>query len=173
MSRHIKFSSIGRKLNAEISMGFTYKTNKRKITSIALHCTASPIGRDDDVFTIDKWHLQKWGKNSGIGYHYFIDKDGNIFKGRWVDYIGAHVLGSNVDTIGICREGGTDREKNNVYDATHLQLNAIKKLTRLLISDEMYGLLPSDIKGHNEYKGHSNRRCPMLTDAQMEEIRKG
>jgi len=166
MSRHIKFSSIGRKLNAEISAGHTYKTEKRKITSIAVHCTASPQGRGDDVFTIDRWHMERWGKkNSGIGYHYFIDKDGNIFKGRWVDYMGAHVKGFNIDTIGIVREGGIE------YDATPLQLLAIKKLSQLLISEDMYDLSPNDIKGHNEYEGHIARGCPMLTDEQLEEIK--
>jgi len=172
MNRHKKFSSIGRKLNAEISAGHTYKTN-RKITSIALHCSASPMGRGDDVFTIDRWHIERWGKNSGIGYHYFIDKDGNIFKGRWVDYMAAHVKGSNANTVGVVREGGADIDGNSIYDATPLQLLAIKKLSQLLISEDMYDLSSSDIKGHNEYKGHSSRGCPMLTDEQLEEIRYG
>jgi len=169
--RHEKFSSIGRKLNAKISAGHTYKTDKRKITSIALHCSASPMGRGDDVFTVDRWHIERWGKNSGIGYHYFIDKDGNIFKGRWVDYMGAHIKGYNAETAGVCREGGKDNNGNTVYDATPLQLLAIKKLSQLLISEDMYDLLSSDIKGHNEYPGHSTRGCPMLTDEQLEEIK--
>jgi len=171
MARHKKFSSIGRKLNAEINMGFTYKTDKRIIKSVALHCTASPIGRGDDIFTIDRWHLEKgW---SGIGYHYFVDKDGNVFKGRWVDSIGAHVKGSNRYTVAIVREGGRDTNGNDIYDATSLQIRALQKLTRLLISDEIYKLLPGDIKEHNEYPNHSGRGCPMLTEEQMEEIREG
>jgi len=169
MSRHIKFSSIGRKLNAEISMGFTYKT-EHKITSIAIHCSASPQGRGDDAHTIDKWHLERWGKNSGIGYHYVIDEFGNIFKGRWVDYQGSHIKGYNRDTIGICRIGGMDNSGNEIEDATTLQLFAIKKLTNLLISNEMYKLLPNAIKGHNEYPG-VNKSCPLLTEEQLEEIR--
>jgi len=168
MSRHIKFSSIGRKLNAEINMGFTYKT-ERKITSIAIHCSYSPQGRGDDAYTIDKWHLKRWGKNSGIGYHYIVLEDGTIQKGRWVDYAGAHVKRRNSNSIGICRIGGMDNDGNSILDATPMQILSIQKLTRLLISDEMYSLLPEDIKGHNEYPG-INKSCPLMD---MEEIRKG
>jgi len=168
MARHKKFSSIGRKLNAEINMGFTYKT-ERKITSIIVHCSFSPQGRSDDANTIDKWHLKRWGRKSGIGYHYVVDELGNIFKGRWADYPGAHIKGHNLDTIGICRIGGMDKDGNEIEDATFLQKLAIQKLTMLLISDSMYKLLPKDILGHNECP-EVNKSCPLLD---MDIIREG
>ncbi len=59
MSRHIKFSSIGRDLTEDIFARNTYKT-KRKINKIVVHCSFSPHGRSDDAHTIDKWHLDRW-----------------------------------------------------------------------------------------------------------------
>jgi len=163
--RHEKFSSIGRDLTEEINQGKIYKTN-RKITSVGVHCSFSPQGRGDDVHTIDRWHLENgW---AGIGYHYVVLEDGTILKGRWVDYPGGHVKDHNSDTIGICRMGGMNSEGYAVYDATPKQIEAIQKLTRLLISLKMYKLSTNDILGHNEYPDVS-KLCPLMD---MDEIRK-
>ena len=42
---------------------------------------------------------------SGIGYHFFVRKDGTIYSGRPIWAIGAHVQGMNNCSIGICAEG--------------------------------------------------------------------
>lgn len=67
---------------------------------IALHhaeasrCTAQQI---------DDWHKSNgW---SGIGYHFFVRKDGTIYRGRPIWSVGAHVQGMNSKSIGICAEG--------------------------------------------------------------------
>ena len=75
--------------------------NTRKITEriILHHADASKCTVED----IDRWH-----KNNGwckIGYHFFIDKAGNIYRGREEDKVGAHAYGSNYNSIGICFEG--------------------------------------------------------------------
>ena len=36
-----------------------------------------------------------------IGYHFLIDNYGNIYKGRGLDFRGAHVSGTNTGNIGI------------------------------------------------------------------------
>jgi len=160
--RHKKFSSIGHQLTQQVEAGKLYKTD-RKITNIIIHCSASPQDRSDDVYTIDKWHIDSFG--SGIGYHYVILPNGTIQKGRWVDYSGAHAKGFNQNTIGICFIGGMEYS-----DITPQQLKAVKMLTKLLISDSMYKLLPEAIKGHNEFPRHYSRGCPM-TD--IDKIRHG
>jgi len=166
MSRHKKFNSVGKDLTDEINKGKTYKTN-RKITSIAIHCSFSPQNRGDTVHTIDNWHSDRWG--SGIGYHYVVDEQGRIFKGRWLDYPGAHVKGWNDNSIGICRIGGMDDARNSTLDTTPSQYKSIQKLVKLLISDDMYGLLPSDIKGHNEYP-NVNKACPLMDMNKIREL---
>lgn len=41
----------------------------------------------------------------GIGYHFFVRKDGKIYRGRPMWAVGAHVQGMNNCSIGICAEG--------------------------------------------------------------------
>ena len=76
------------------------------ITRIILHhaaaikCTAEQI---------HAWHIANgW---CGIGYHFFIRKDGTVYEGRPLDMIGAHAGGNNYDSIGICFEGSFDKEQ--------------------------------------------------------------
>ena len=60
------------------------------------------------VQDIHSWHLNNgW---SGIGYHYFIRKDGSIYRGRPDGAIGAHCQGSNTGSLGICFEGNYMKE---------------------------------------------------------------
>nr|WP_269206495.1 N-acetylmuramoyl-L-alanine amidase [Clostridium botulinum] len=47
---------------------------------------------------------------SGIGYHYFVRKDGRIYKGRPDNAIGAHCKSHNTNTLGICAEGDYMKE---------------------------------------------------------------
>lgn len=158
MSRHKKFSSIGRDLTDQVDQGFTYKTN-RKITKIAVHCSFSPQNRGDDAHTIDQWHLERWGSNSGCGYHYIVLEDGTIQKGRWVDYSGAGVKGHNTNTVQICRIGGMRSDGTAVHDATIKQEKAIRKLAVLLA--DLYDLSMNDVIGHNEFP-NVNKSCPLL-----------
>jgi N-acetyl-anhydromuramyl-L-alanine amidase AmpD len=91
----------------------TYKwngalTKRRSTTRIILHhaaaskCTAQQI---------NQWHLANgW---VGIGYHFFVRKDGSVYRGRPEDTVGAHAGNNNYDSIGVCFEGSFDREQMN------------------------------------------------------------
>lgn len=156
MSRHEKFSSIGRDLTEEVFAGHTYKTH-REIDKIVIHCSSSPQGRGDDAHTIDKWHKERWG--SGIGYHYVVLEDGTIQKGRWVDYKGSHAKGFNRGSIAICRIGGMGKDGTATRDATNEQLNSLRKLSKLLAN--MYKIPYTRIVGHGELP-NTNKSCPLL-----------
>ncbi len=66
----------------------------------AATCTAQQIHR---------WHLANgW---AGIGYHFFVRKDGSVYRGRPEDTVGAHAGNNNYDSIGVCFEGSFDREQ--------------------------------------------------------------
>ncbi|TEB06363.1 N-acetylmuramoyl-L-alanine amidase [Pelotomaculum propionicicum] len=68
--------------------------------AIVLHHAESPRCTAQDVH---RWHLDNgW---AGIGYHYFVAKDGTVYRGRPRDVVGAHVENHNWHTIGICAEG--------------------------------------------------------------------
>lgn len=58
---------------------------------------------------VHRWHLANgW---SGIGYHFFVRKDGSVYRGRPEDTVGAHAGNNNYDSIGVCFEGSFDREE--------------------------------------------------------------
>ena len=75
----------------------------RKINKIIIHCAATNPTMDINAATINEWHLEKgW---SGIGYHFFIKRDGQIELGRPLETSGAHTKGNNRNSIGICYNG--------------------------------------------------------------------
>lgn len=105
----------------------TYKINgnlsiRNSTERIILHHAAASQCSADDI---DKWHKQK--DYSCIGYHFFIRKDGTIYRGRQENTIGAHAYQNNYNSIGICFEG--DFEKEQMTDA---QVEAGKKLVAYL-----------------------------------------
>lgn len=76
----------------------------RTIDSIIIHCSATPNGRPLSVDTIRSWHKDRGFED--IGYHYVILVDGSVANGRPVEQVGAHCLGWNARSIGICMVGG-------------------------------------------------------------------
>lgn len=82
----------------------------------ASNCTAEDIHR---------WHQENdW---LGIGYHFFIGKDGTITRGRPEMSEGAHTLGFNDKSIGICLEGNLETEIE-----TAQQVDALVELLKWL-----------------------------------------
>ena len=60
------------------------------------------------VQQIHKWHIANgW---LGFGYHFFINKKGEIFRGRPENVIGSHAKGYNSNSIGICFEGAYNKQ---------------------------------------------------------------
>lgn len=73
---------------------------RNKTEMIVLHHAAA---KSCTVQQVHQWHLNRgW---SGIGYHYFISRDGQIFRGRPENTVGAHATGHNSKSIGVCFEG--------------------------------------------------------------------
>ena len=98
------------------------------------------------VQDIHRWHLNNgW---SGIGYHYFIRKDGSIYKGRPDNAIGSHCKGNNTGSLGICFEG-----KYMSETMPQAQYNAGIELIKYLF--DKYKIMP--IYGHKEL---FNTDCP-------------
>ena len=91
----------------------------RKIDSVIIHCSATKAGMDFSVADIDRWHRAQ-GMN-GIGYHYVVRLDGTVEKGREVEVAGAHCLGWNGRSIGICYIGGLDTNGNPADTRTNEQ----------------------------------------------------
>lgn len=85
---------------------FQSKMDKRgSTTRIILHHAAAKSCSADDVH---RWHLNRgW---AGIGYHFFVRKDGSVYRGRPLQCVGAHAGGANFNSVGICFEGDFTKE---------------------------------------------------------------
>lgn len=92
----------------ETNLKFKNKLSLRSQTSYIIlhHCAGN-----GDVTSIHNLHINQ--NYSGIGYHYYIRKDGSIYAGRPVETIGAHCLDYNSKSIGICFEGNFENETMN------------------------------------------------------------
>ncbi len=65
------------------------------------------------VKDVDNWHRQRWPgfvSRAGyhVGYHYVIEWDGKVTQTREHDEEGAHCIGMNNSSIGVCFMGNFD-----------------------------------------------------------------
>ena len=131
----------------------------RKITEIIIHCSATPEGRKVTTDQIDRWHKERGFKE--IGYHYVIYLDGSIHEGRKEEEIGAHTVGHNANSIGICYVGGCAKDGRTPKDTrTDAQKNALCGL----LSELVKKYPNASIHGHREF---ANKACPCF-DVQAE-----
>lgn len=128
----------------ESGINFRGLSNRSRTIRIILHHAAAVTCSVQDI---QRWHLANgW---AGIGYHFFVRKDGNIYRGRPENTVGAHVTGANSDSIGICFEGNYGAEAS----MPQAQINAGKELVAYLKSK--YGI--STVKAHRDVGASS---CP-------------
>lgn len=81
----------------------------RTIKEIIVHCTATEEGKPFTVADIDAWHRKQGWRC--IGYHYVVYLDGTIAYGRKPTEVGAHCIGHNACSIGVCYVGGLRKGK--------------------------------------------------------------
>ena len=124
----------------------------RTIKEIIIHCSATPAGRNFTVEDIDRWHHEKgW---DGCGYHYVIHLDGSVHVGRAVSKQGAHCVGHNKNSIGICYIGGLQSGSGKPMDTrTEAQKDALRRLVA-----ELRAKYPkATVHGHCEFAA---KACP-------------
>ena len=118
-------------------------TRRSKTDEVILHHAEASSAT---VWDINQWHLANgW---VGIGYHYYIRKDGSIYRGRPEWAVGAHATGHNDRSSGICCEGADMTENTPAA-----QLASLKALLRDIMG--RYGTMP--LKRHRDVNATS---CP-------------
>lgn len=125
------------------------------IGGIVIHCSGSNLPKHDNAATIDAWHKRRGWK--GIGYHWFIRRDGKLETGRPIDsdpYLdkdeqGAHVLGHNLDYLGVCLHG------LQASDYTPAQFATLKDLIQNQVLTKNKD---AEILGHNYFT--DKKTCP-------------
>ena len=80
----------------------------RQINLLIIHCSATKENHPFTIQALETSH-RKRGFN-GIGYHYYIRQSGEVINTRPLSRIGAHAKGYNRNSIGICYEGGLDKD---------------------------------------------------------------
>lgn len=131
----------------------------RKITKIIVHCTATPEGRAVSVAQVDAWHKERGFRC--IGYHYLVGLDGTVTAGRPEQEMGAHCLGHNYESIGVCYVGGLARVTGEPKDTrTPAQRSALRRLVEQL-RDRYPG---ATVHGHREFAA---KACPCFDMADL------
>lgn len=125
----------------------------REITKLIVHCSATRENQPIDVDTIRKWHTQGRGW-SDIGYHFYIDLEGDIHKGRDIAKIGAHCKSHNRHSIGICYCGGVESDGKTPKDTRTPE----QKEALLCVLRTLKAMFPdAAIHGHHDF---ANKACP-------------
>ncbi len=118
-----------------------------------------------------------WGD---IGYNYVIDKQGNIYEGRYggPDTVGAHTAYHNVASMGVSLMGNFNIEKPTEKQIKVLELTLADHAVRFGVDPMGKGLFLGtnsyNISGHQDVarKGHGTA-CPGKNlEAMLPEIRK-
>jgi N-acetylmuramoyl-L-alanine amidase len=124
-----------------------------KVNKLIIHHSLTKDGKVNDWAAIRRYHVEvnKW---ADIGYHYGIELVGDkyvIQKGRAEWRVGAHALGMNSKSLGICVVGNYD-----LAEPPEAALNLLANLCARLC--KKYKLKPADIETHHKYASYKS--CP-------------
>ena len=125
-----------------------FKKPRRRVNRVFIHCSASDYPEHDNIEVIREWHLARGFDD--VGYHFFIQKNGHISKGRHLEKTPAAQRGHNVGTIAICMHG-FHKEK-----FTQAQFKALQQICSYI--DKIYYARIS-FHGHDEV---DSKPCPIL-----------
>lgn len=165
-------SSIAIDITRDAWHAASMKANWDKMTTpfrITVHHTAEPFyslsatAAGAEVKHIQDQHMNErtpgW---ADIGYHFLVDRAGNVIEGRPLRAQGAHASGANnIGNIGICLLGNFVAQPNrgNSYvqaqSPSSAQLGALTSLVDSLCAN--YSIKRSNVYGHKELK---STECP-------------
>lgn len=129
----------------ESNLSFKGLSNLGAVKRIILHHAEAS---NCTVQDIHRWHLNNgW---AGIGYHFFVRKDGTIYRGRPENKLGAHTSNHNTGSLGICFEGSYNKET-----MPSEQLRAGQELITYLC--DKYSLLKANVYKHKDF---NSTDCP-------------
>lgn len=129
----------------ETNLSFKPMDIRAKTEQIVLHHSGVTVRQS--VETIHDYHKNTNGW-SGIGYHFYVRTTGEIYRGRPENTVGAHAVGANYNSIGICFEGNFEKEEMG-----KVQLRAGQELVDYL--KNKYKI--STVKRHKDV---DNTSCP-------------
>jgi N-acetyl-anhydromuramyl-L-alanine amidase AmpD len=129
---------------------------RTKTDYIVIHCAATPAKMDIGAKEISEWHKARGF--SEIGYHFVIRRDGSRETGRNINAVGAHVVGYNHKSVGICLVGGMDRDNKKPENNFTKEQFATLNLTLKELHDEFPRAV---IVGHRDLD--AGKACPSFS----------
>lgn len=132
----------------------------REINLIVVHCAATAADLDIGVAEIRNWHMAPPKNWSDVGYHWVIRRDGTLEKGRDEETVGAHAVGHNSHSIGICLVGGVDANDKMKADFNfhRSQMATLEKLLTTLT----LRFPQAKVLGHRDLPG-VQKSCPCFS----------
>ena len=101
----------------------------RNIDLIVIHCSATRCNTRYRVTALIRDHRDRFGFT---GYHYYITRDGTVYQTRHEQLVGAHAVGYNQHSLGVCYEGGLNAQGKSADTRTAAQKRAMSKLIQQL-----------------------------------------
>ena len=137
----------------------------RQINLLIIHCSAT---KENEPFTLQALEASHRKKGfNGIGYHCYIRKFGEVINTRPLSRIGAHAKEYNRNSIGICYEGGLDKDWNAKDTRTSEQRAAFRQLVKELLARfpgcKVFGHrdLSPDLNRNGKIEPHEwTKQCP-------------
>ena len=124
----------------------------RTITLIIIHCSATRSDRPYPVTALIRDHAKRFGFT---GYHYYITRDGTTYQTRHEQLVGAHAVGYNRHSLGVCYEGGYDEHGRATDTRTSAQKKALLTLLKKLKTEHP----DARILGHRDLP-NVHKDCP-------------
>lgn len=123
--------------------------NRKETNRIIIHHSLSDFG---DAKQINEWHIQRGF--DGIGYHFVIPRTGEHQTGRGIEFVGAHAMGKNYDSIGVCFVG--DFSKYNPNESQYNEFISLyqflcKKFNKKLKIEFHHELCPGKFFDRNKF----------------------
>lgn len=136
-------------------MQHKFKKPKRNIHSIFLHCSATDNPEHDNAEFLRDVHIRQNGWRD-IGYHYFINKRGDLFSCRDLEDTPAAQYAFNTGTLAICLSGHQDFTDAQFFTLAELLDNIQDKYSKRL-----------RIRGHKEVAFLTPKDCPVFDYAEI------
>jgi len=130
---------------------------------IAIHHTVSPADGDPGVRLrgIQAYHMDSRGW-CDVGYHFLVTVDGQVWEGRPMNLLGAHVGGHNTGNIGVSFVGCFHTSSCGSFPPNvppDAMIGGAGSAVRTLADLHGISINSSTVKGHRDHAGASTS-CP-------------
>jgi len=139
----------------------TKKYSTRPLSSVSVIAVHHSLTKQGSAEAFARYHVETNGW-PGIGYHFVIEKSGEIDWCHDLEVKSYHVGNSNRKAVGVCLVGDFRSEL-----PTEKQMKSLYKLLDALMLD--LDVSVDNVKGHSELPGYAWKPCPVIS---MDDLRK-